>query len=157
MRTQFFKSGKRPMRVPSIIRHSSKQELSLKLIPHTHLQSMVDGRGTEEEFLTIIFRVMVGGSLTAFADEAGEAALESVYTSAVSSLVAVGERYQRFGKFGCNGDELKSLKEALNLTDDLQAVTTRRQQAEMYKQVQGFVGGFDFTMNNLRILKGKYQ
>jgi hypothetical protein len=100
---------------------------------------------------------MVGGSLTAFADEAGEKALEGVYVDALKALVSVGERYERLSKFGCNGDELKSLKDAINLTDDLQEVTTRRQQAEMYRQVMGFVGGFAFTMKNLRTLVGKMQ
>lgn len=157
MRTQFHRSVKRPVKLPAIFRHTPDQELSLKLIPHGHLQAVVDGRGTEEEFLTVTFRVMVGGSLTAFADEAGEKALEGVYVDALKALVSVGERYERLGKFGCNGDELKSLKDAINLTDDLQEVTTRRQQAEMYKQVMGFVGGFAFTMKNLRTLVGKMQ
>lgn len=150
-------SVKRPVKLPAIFRHTPDQELSLKLIPHGHLQAIVDGRGTEEEFLTVAFRVMVGGSLTAFADEAGEKALEGVYVDALKALVSVGERYERLSKFGCNGDELKSLKDAINLTDDLQEVTTRRQQAEMYKQVMGFVGGFAFTMKNLRTLLGKMQ
>jgi hypothetical protein len=157
VRTQFHRSVKRPVKLPAIFRHTPDQELSLKLIPHGHLQAVVDGRGTEEEFLTVTFRVMVGGSLTAFADEAGEKALEGVYVDALKALVSVGERYERLGKFGCNGDELKSLKDAINLTDDLQEVTTRRQQAEMYKQVMGFVGGFAFTMKNLRTLVGKMQ
>lgn len=156
-RTIIPQSHRRPVKLPAIFRHTPDQELSLKLIPHGHLQAIVDGRGTEEEFLTVAFRVMVGGSLTAFADEEGERALEGTYVDAIKALVSVGERYEKLGKFGCNDDELKSLKEAINLTDDLQEVTTRRQQADMYKQVAGFVGGFAFTMKNLRKLQGQYQ
>jgi ABC-type phosphate transport system auxiliary subunit len=69
----------------------------------------------------------------------------------------MGERYTRLSKFGTSGDELIRIKAALNLTDDLQDVATKREQAEMYKQVEGFVGAFDFTMKNLRLLKERYQ
>lgn len=157
MRTRFFQSRKPFVKIPAIIRHTPDQELNLKLIPHGHLQAIVDGRGTEEEFLTVAFRIMVGGSLTVFADTEGEKALEGTFTEAVKALVSVGERYERLGKFGCNGDELKALKDALNLTDDLQEVTTKRQQADMYEQCMRFVGGFAYTMKNLRALRSKYQ
>lgn len=156
-RTQFFKSGKRPVRVPSIIRHSQDQELNLKLIPHGHLQAIVEGRGAIDEFLTVAFRITVGASLTGLANEDGQKHLNEVFLCALHSLILVGERYERLGKFGCHGDELTSLKAALNLTDDLQSVSTKRQQAEMYRRVQGFIGGFDVTMTYLRKSKESHS
>jgi hypothetical protein len=116
---------------------------------------MAEGRGDEGAFNTVTFRTLVGAALLGFADDDDKKKLETeIFRPAIASLISVGERYQRLGKFGLNGDELKSLKEALNLTDDLQAVTTRRQQLEMYTKVQNYVGGIDFTLNKLRALLG---
>jgi hypothetical protein len=157
MRTQFHRSARRPVKLPAIFRHTPAQELDLKIIPHGHLQAVIDGRATENEFLTVVFRVMVGGSLTSFANEEGEKALESIYTNALNALIAIGERYERLKKFGCHGDEIRFIKEALNMTDDLQELTTRKQQTEMYQQVMAFVGSFSKTMVNLRALQEKYQ
>jgi hypothetical protein len=157
-RPQFHQSRKKFVRQSILFRNSKEEELNLALIPHAHLEAIVQGRGGEEEYLTVSFRTLVGASLAAFADEEGKQTLEKeVFLPALGSLIAVGERYERLGKFGCNGDELGQLKAALNLTDDLQAATTRRQQLEMYQQVQGFVGGIQFTLNNLRLLKDRYQ
>jgi hypothetical protein len=156
-RTRFFKSRKQPVRGSILFRNTMDAELNLALVPHGHLKAIAEERGGEEEFLTVAFRSMVGASLIVFADEAGKEALEKeVFLPALASLIAVGERYQRLGKFSFIGDELKSLKDALNLTDDLQKVTTRRQQREMYRQVQGFIGGFEFTLKNLRLLQERY-
>lgn len=156
-RTQFFQSRKKPVRQSTLIRNSADEELNLALIPHGHLKALADGQGAENEYLTVAFRIMVGASLIAFADEDAKKMLErEIFLPALNSLIAVGERYGRLGKFGCSGDELTSLKQALNLTDDLQKVTTRRQQLEMYEQVQGFVGGFEFTLKNLRLLQERY-
>jgi hypothetical protein len=157
-RTRFFQSHKQPVRHSILFRNTPDEELNLALIPHGHLKALADGRGGEEEYLTVVFRIMVGASLIAFADEDDRKMLErEIFLPALSSLIAVGERKQRLNRFGFSGDELTGLKQALNLTDDLQKVTTRRQQLEMYEQVQGFVGGFSFTLKNLHILQGKFQ
>jgi hypothetical protein len=154
-RQHFYQSQKPSKRLPSIIRHSKADDLKLKLIPHQHLQSIVDGRGGKPEFASIAFRVIVGAAMTEYADN--REPLEAVYQSAVDSLISVGERYQRLQTFGTSGDELRSLKEALNLTDDLQEVCTSRQQAEMYTAVYKFIGSFDLTMRNLYGVKKNFQ
>lgn len=151
--TRFFHSRKQFVKIPDIVRHSQMQELDLKIIPHAHLQALVDGRGDTNEYLTVAFRVLVGASLTVLADSDGEKTLEQAFQPAIDALLSIGERYERLKKFGLNGDELMALKEALNLTDELQDVSTKKQQAQMYMQVKGFVGGFDYTMKNLRRLK----
>lgn len=156
-RPQFFHSRKPVVKAPLLFRRPQAHQVTLMIVPHAHLQALVDGRGTEDEFLTVAFRVAVGSSLTAFADDEDQKPLNEVFLASLNSLIAVGERYERLGKFGCNGDELTNLKEGLNLTDDLQAVTTRRQLLEMYKQVQGIIGGFSFTMTNLRLMIEKVK
>lgn len=156
-RTHFHRSVKRPVKLPALFRRSQQAELSLKLIPHAHLLSLTDGRGDEDSFLTIVFRVIVGTTLVCYVDDAGREELEKIFKPAINSLISIGDRASKLGKFGCAGDELLSIKEALNLTDDLQTVSTRRQQAEMCAKVEKFVGGFEYTMRNLKTLQGRYQ
>ncbi|SAL05965.1 hypothetical protein AWB81_07383 [Caballeronia arationis] len=153
-RQHFYQSRKPAPRLPSIIRHSKADELKLKLIPHQHLQAIIDGRGGKPEFASIAFRVVVGAALTEFADNRGP--LDEVFKAAIDSLILVGERYQRLATFGTSGDELQTLKAALNLADDLQEVCTRRQQAEMYTTVRQFIGSFDLTMRNLQGVRKNY-
>lgn len=153
MHTRFHRSVKRPVKMPAIFRQSAAQELQLKIIPHAHLKAIIDGRGGVDEFLTLCFRIMVGGSLTSLADEEGEVTLEKEFDPGIEALLAIGTRYEKLGKIGVNGDELLAIKHALNLTDDLQEASTRKQQSEMYQQVSHFVGGFEYTMKNLRKLK----
>jgi len=154
-RTRFFQSRKKPVRESTLFRVRADDELNLKLVPHGHLAAMVEGRGDMDAYSTVVFRILVGAALIEFADDDAKEALEKeVFLPALDSLISVGERYQRLGKFGLNGNELQSLKQALNLTDDLQAVTTRRQQLEMYQKVQDYVGGIEFTLNKLRKLIG---
>lgn len=139
------------------IRMAKDHELNLQLVPHGHLAAMADGRGDEDAYCTVVFRTLVGHSLVELADESGKEALLKVFLPALDSAIAVGERYKRLGKFGLNGDELTSLKAGLNLTDDLQAASTRREQLKMYQQVRDFVGGVEFTINNLRNLREQHK
>jgi hypothetical protein len=154
-RQRFYQSRKPAPRLPSIIRHAKADELKLKLIPHQHLQAIIDGRGGKPEFASIAFRVVVGAALTEFADN--REPLDEVFEAAIDSLILVGERYQRVTTFSTSGDELRSLKAALNLADDLQEVCTRRQQAEMYTTVAKFIGGFDLTLRNLYSMRKNYE
>jgi hypothetical protein len=152
-RPRFFRGGKRPAPLPSIFRAPAGQEISLKTTPHAHLQAIAAGRGDEEAFLTVCFRILVGGSLTALADEEGEKALEKELDPAIIALVHIGARYERLRTFGVTGDELVALRAGLVLTDELHEAATRKQIDVMYAQVQKFVGGFAYTMKNLRRLR----
>lgn len=146
-------SRRKPVRLPTIFRVTPNEELELKLIPHGHLQAMIEGRGDHDAFNTITFRVMVGACMTGLIVEEDLKHVEPLFKDALNGLIAIGDRFERLGKFGANGDEVRWIKEALNLTDELQTVTTRKQQAASYKTVERFVGGFAYTMNNLRNLK----
>jgi hypothetical protein len=155
-RPQFFQSRKKFVRGSTLVRFNREAELNLQLVPHGQLAAMAEGRGDEETYLTVTFRILVGASLIEFADEAGMETLEEeVFIPALRSLISVGERYQRLGKFGLNGDELLSLKQALNLTDQLQIAATRKQLLEQSMKVQNHVGGIEFTLNKLRKLLSK--
>ncbi|WP_144106854.1 hypothetical protein [Paraburkholderia sp. BCC1886] len=155
-RPQFYQQQKKaPPKLPSIFRHSANDDLKLKLIPHQHLQAIFDRRGTKAEFASVAFRVIVGACLAVYADD--QETLDVVYKAAIDSLIAVGERYQRVETFGLNGDEMRQLKDALNLTDEVQELTTRRQQVDMYKAAYQFVGSFEGTMRNLRQVQQNYR
>lgn len=60
---------------------------------------------------------------------------------ALSAICEVGKRYKRTGKLGCTGDEFRAIGDGLNLADDPQEATTRREQREAYRWVYGQVGG----------------
>jgi hypothetical protein len=121
------------------------------MIPHQHLQAIVDGRGGKPEFASIAFRLVVGAALAEFVDDSTP--LDDVFRPAIDSLIQVGERYERLKKFGASGDELLKLKAGLNLADDLQDVCTSREQADIYTNVYQFIGDFDLTMRNLHGVK----
>lgn len=147
-------SRKKPVRLPMIMRGPQRDEIELKTVAHAHLMALATGRGDEEAFLTVCFRILVGGCLTSIAsDKEGEEALEKELDPAIIALVAVGARYEKLQRWGVNGDELTALRAGLVLTDELQDVATRRQMNEHYQQVGKFVGSLPYTMKNLRRLR----
>ncbi|WP_455275106.1 hypothetical protein [Ralstonia thomasii] len=113
--------------LPSLFRFSRSAELHLQLVPHIELEKMRDGTATEQSWHTLAFRINVGQTLAhqQFADQA--AALDAM-AHGVWAIAEVGKRYKRTGRFGCTGDEFRAIGEALNLTDDMQKETTRREQ-----------------------------
>lgn len=157
MRTHFHRPVKRPVKLPAIYRHNQAAETQLKLIPHGYLIALTEGRGDENVFLTLVLRVIIGTTLVCYVEDDGRTPLDAIFKKAINSLICVGDRARKLDRWGCSGDELQDIKAALNLADDLQDVSTRRQQAVMYEKVERFVGGYDFTMRNLKALQEKYQ
>jgi hypothetical protein len=154
-RTRFFQSRKAAVPKSTLFRHTAQQELSLQILPHAHLMALVEGRGEENEFLTVVFRVTAGSMLTVHADDEGRLILDVIFRNAINGLISVGDRYKKHGKFGFSGDDLKDIKEALCMSDELQKVCTRRQQLVVYQHTERFVGGFEFTLKNLKELQAR--
>jgi hypothetical protein len=155
MRPPFHRTRRKSIKLPDIYRYGTSQETETMLIPHAHLANMAEGRGDPDMFLTLATRTMIGAVLTRFLEDEDPLAtdeIDSVFRNGVMSLIAIGERYQRVHKIGVNGNELIALKMVLNLTDDLQKVTTRRQQKHTLQIVSNFIGSFDQTLSNLKKL-----
>jgi hypothetical protein len=141
--------GRKTKKLPIMFRMTPEEGVSLKLIPHAFLKAIAEGRGDEDAFLTVVFRTLVGASLTRDCTDESKRVLEADFDKAFAALVSIGKRFANTQRVGVAGDELAALRNALVLTDELQDVTTRRTQAEVYRYIQAFVGGFDHTMNNL--------
>ncbi|TMS58500.1 hypothetical protein MW7_007165 [Imbroritus primus] len=111
--------------MPSLFRFSRNAELSLQLIPHSELEKLRDGTANEESWHTLAFRINVGAMLAAmyFAQDAQDA-----MTAAVAAVASVGKRYTATGRLGMSGDEFRAIGAGLNLTDEMQTTTTKRQQ-----------------------------
>ena len=48
----------------------------------------------------------------------------------LDSMVVIKDRFKRLGKWGASGEEFFKIGEALNLVDDMQKQTTRREQED---------------------------
>lgn len=126
--------------LPVIFRHSGNADVDLKLIPHAMLDKILHGEGDEECWHTIAFRLNCGNAI-ANKSFAHQPEVQDEMERALVAISDVGKRYKRTGKFGCTGDEFKAIGAGLNLADELQSETTRREQRDSYRWVYSQVGG----------------
>ena len=132
--------------LPSVFRHSGSADTDLKLIPHMHLSKILAGDGNEECWHTIVFRLNCGCAI-ANKSFAHQPEAQDEMEKALAAICEVGKRFKRTGKFGCTGDEFKAIGAGLNLADELQASTTRREQRDAYRFVYSQVGGNTEMLN----------
>lgn len=155
MRTPFFRPRpKRPVKMPILFRGNTEDETALMTVPHAYFDNIVNGKGDVEMYLTLVYRVFVGLALTKFITENQKA--ERVVKAALGSLWFTGERILKKHKVGFSGNEMQNIKAALVLIDDLQAITTRKEQRDSYADVGFKVGGMTLTLQSLEPFKG-YQ
>lgn len=145
-------SRKKAVRLPTIFRNTPAEEQQLKLVPHTHLAALADGKGTTNAYATVVFRTLVGGMLTVLTEEQCEKALAAEFDEAIRALLAMGERHEGGLPLIATETEHALIGRALVLADDLQDVCTRKQQAEAYRWVEPLVGGLSFTVRQLRVV-----
>ncbi len=126
--------------LPSIIRHSASAETDLKLIPHSMLAKLLAGEGNAECWHTIVFRLNCANAI-ANKSFAHQPEVQDQMEQALAAICEVGKRFKRGGKWGCTGDEFKLIGAGLNLSDELQQETTRREQRDAYNWVFSQVGG----------------
>lgn len=123
----FHRRKRQPARLPVLLRFNRSIETTLQLVGHQHLDKIRDGDGDRLVWQTLAYRINVGVALAA--NHYGEHDdLRDALADAVRALCEVGKRYTRVGKFGCSGDEYRAIGRGLDLTDELQKATTRKQQ-----------------------------
>ncbi|SUA78280.1 hypothetical protein [Pandoraea pnomenusa] len=117
-------------RIPIILRHNSAAECQLMLVPHEELEKLRTGMATEESWHTLAFRINVGQALAVayFTPDVREALSE-----AAIAVSEVGKRYMTENRLGVTGDQFRAIARGLTLTDDLQKITTRREQLEAHQ------------------------
>lgn len=112
--------------LPKIFRHSKQADLSLQLIPHSELEKFKTGDADEGTWHTVCFRLNWGYVMAGDHFDSVEAVI--LMEASLAAVRLIKERHQKTGKWGTTGKEFNVIGQALNLTDDMQMETTRRQQ-----------------------------
>ena len=117
--------------LPKTIRFGQREENLLMLVPHQELERFREGLADESTWHTITMRLDWGCFLSI--DHFQNIEVNDKIRDALDAMVAIKERHQRLGKWGTTGDEFFKIGEALNLVDEMQKNTTRREQEDSLK------------------------
>lgn len=112
--------------LPIVFRHSNESDLSLKVIPKKDLEKLRIGEADEYTINTLAFRLNWGYVMAGEIFDTPEA--RSIMEKSLEALRSVKERREKTGKYGVTGDEFFAMGDALNMTDEMQAGSTRREQ-----------------------------
>ncbi len=115
-------------------RYNADADAWLKLFPHQALEALRNGTANADMHNALVLRTVWGQRMVddhlVDPDEA-----RAVMALGVAAVRRVADRFDRVGKFGATGEELGHIGDALNLCDDLQGITTRREQEASLKAV----------------------
>lgn len=117
--------------MPVTIRFSNDDSNTLKNLPHADLFKLRNQINDESAIHCIIVRlnqasVLVNGL---FADGA------EIIAEGLRGIAEVKRRYELMGRVGMSDNEYESIRVALNLADQIQDKTTRREQRDALKYV----------------------
>lgn len=116
-----------PKTLPLTIRHNAESETALQLAPHSELMKLREGYGDIESWHTIVARLNIG--LVA-ANAAGKEDQAKDIRIGLDAMLKVQARFDKSGKWGLSGSDLREIGDALVLTDNLQLSLTRKQFAQ---------------------------
>jgi len=116
-----------PKTLPLTIRHNAESETALQLAPHAELMKLREGYGGIESWHTIVARLNIG--LVA-ANAAGKEDQAKDIRIGLNAMLKVQARFDKSGKWGLSGSDLREVGDGLVLTDNLQLSLTRKQFAQ---------------------------
>jgi hypothetical protein len=116
-----------PKTLPLTIRHNAESETALQLAPHSELMKLREGYGDEGSWNTIVARLNIG-VVAANADGRPEEAKQ--IRKGLDAMLKVQARFDKSGKWGLSGNDLRDIGDGLVLTDNLQLSLTRKQFAQ---------------------------
>ena len=116
-----------PKTLPLTIRHNEESETALQLAPHAELMKLREGYGDEGSWNTIVARLNIG--LVA-ANDAGKQDDAKEIRIGLDAMLKVQTRFDKSGKWGLSGSDLREVGDGLVLTDNLQLSLTRKQFAQ---------------------------
>ena len=116
-----------PRTIPLTIRHNAESETALQLAPHSELMKLREGYGDIESWHTIVARLNIG--LVA-ANAAGKEYQAKDIRIGLDAMLKVQARFDKSGKWGLSGSDLREIGDGLVLTDNLQLSLTRKQFAQ---------------------------
>jgi hypothetical protein len=114
--------------LPKIFRHNKESDIALQLVPHQELEKFKTGEADEITWNTVCFRLNWGYVMSGDHFDSVEA--RELMEQSLKAIRSVKDRHERTSKWGTTGEEFNIIGQALNLTDDMQMNTTRRQQED---------------------------
>lgn len=123
------KPPKRPYRpkpkhaLTSLYRQSAEVDTLLQLLPHSDLDKLRDGTADESTWQLLARRLNWGYVM---ASEYAPA-LVPILRCGLDAILSIKHRFERTGRWGCAQTEFEALGDSLNITDDLQRNTTRKE------------------------------
>ena len=114
--------------LPIVFRHSNEADLSLKVVPKKDLEKLRLGEADEITINTLAFRLNWGYIMAGEIFDNPE--VRKGMEMGLEAIRHIKDRFKRLGKYGANGAEFAALGEALNLTDEMQKSSTRREQQQ---------------------------
>lgn len=112
--------------LPKVFRHTHAADTMLKMIPHQELARLRDGTADEGTWHTLTCRLDWGCFMSI--DHFQNIEVNDAIQAALNSMRSIKARFERVGKWGMTGEEFVNIGAALNLVDDMQSQTTRREQ-----------------------------
>jgi hypothetical protein len=103
----------------------------LRLPPHLVLEAFKTGNGNEEGAHTLAACLNVGAVLSRTQNSEAQA----VMSLGLDAIQSVMNRGNELHKWVMTGNEIKHIGEAINLTDDMQDMTTRADMCQVLKTV----------------------
>ena len=116
----------KPAVLPKMFRHSKEADINLQLVPHQELEKFKTGEADEYTWNTVCFRLNWGYVMSGDHFDSVEA--RELMERSLASIRSVKTRHEKTGRWGTTGDEFNIIGQALNLTDEMQMNTTRKQQ-----------------------------
>lgn len=101
---------------------------NLKRVPRQELEKMLNGKADASSWHTLTQRVDWGLFLAV--DHFNEPEARDAMNAALRALVSIKDRHARLAKWGCSGEEYRDIEYALQTCDDMQDMTTRKEQVE---------------------------
>ncbi len=111
-----------------MFRHSKESDIALQLVPHQELEKFKTGEADEITWNSVCFRLNWGYVMSGDHFDSVEA--RELMEQSLKAIRSVKDRHERTSKWGTTGEEFNIIGQALNLTDDMQMNTTRRQQED---------------------------
>lgn len=134
--------------VPGVFAASPSRARWVKLVPHARLDSIAEGIGTRYDLEVIKGRLNLGYVLVTAHFETPEAT--ATMLSGLDVLRGIDARAEEFPRFIDPG-EYQLLGDALNLTDELQDLTTRKEQAAALQLVHDTCCIPDYALSLLSV------
>lgn len=114
-----------------MFRHSKEADINLQLVPHQELEKFKTGEADEYTWNTVCFRLNWGYVMSGDHFDSVEA--RELMEQSLKAIRSVKTRHEKTGRWGTTGNEFFKIGEALNLVDEMQKNTTRREQEDSLK------------------------